>query len=77
VETEPGKSYGDFATTEEKPILCQKRCANFSNGGRVYESLSWEKSANWMTTVKRQRQLVPARIVPCNVVNLADVNITL
>jgi hypothetical protein len=27
--------------------------------------------------VKRQRQLVPARIVPCNVVNLADVNITL
>lgn len=77
VETEPGKSYGDFATTEEKPNLCQKRCANFSNGGRVYESLSWEKSANWMTTVKRQRQLVPARIVPCNVVNLADVNITL
>lgn len=77
METEPGKSYGDFATTEEKPNLCQNRCANFSNGGRLYESLSWEKSANWITTVKRQRQLVPARIVPCNVVNLADVNITL
>ncbi|KAF9681298.1 hypothetical protein SADUNF_Sadunf06G0211400 [Salix dunnii] len=43
MEGEPGKSYGDFAATEEKPNLCEKRCANFSNGGRVYESLKLEK----------------------------------
>ncbi|KAJ6406159.1 hypothetical protein OIU84_009809 [Salix udensis] len=43
MEAEPGKSYGDFSATEEKPNLCEKRCANFSNGGRVYESLKLEK----------------------------------
>ncbi|KAJ6329943.1 hypothetical protein OIU76_008713 [Salix suchowensis] len=43
MEAEPGKSYVDFSATEEKPNLCEKRCANFSNGGRVYESLKLEK----------------------------------
>ncbi|KAJ6743871.1 hypothetical protein OIU85_017772 [Salix viminalis] len=43
MEAEPGKSYGDFSATEEKTNLCEKRCANFSNGGRVYESLKLEK----------------------------------
>ncbi|KAJ6697766.1 hypothetical protein OIU79_011341 [Salix purpurea] len=43
MEAEPGKSYGHFSATEEKPNLREKRCANFSNGGRAYESLKLEK----------------------------------
>ncbi|CAK7353894.1 unnamed protein product [Dovyalis caffra] len=55
MEAEPGKSYGDPATSEEKRNMCQKRCGNFSNGDRVYESLSWTRSANSLRTVKRHR----------------------
>uniref|UniRef100_A0A6N2K191 Uncharacterized protein n=1 Tax=Salix viminalis TaxID=40686 RepID=A0A6N2K191_SALVM len=46
--SESAKSYGDLPTTDEKPDLCQKRCANFSSGGRVYEYLSRTNSANRM-----------------------------
>nr|TKS11135.1 hypothetical protein D5086_0000077370 [Populus alba] len=55
-EAESGNSYGDLTTTDEKPSLCQKRCAPFSSGGRVYESLSWTNSANRMRTIKRHQQ---------------------
>lgn len=55
-EAESGNSYGDLTTTDEKPSLCQKRCATFSSGGRVYESLSWTHSANRMRTIKRHQQ---------------------
>ncbi|KAJ6434861.1 hypothetical protein OIU84_000161 [Salix udensis] len=44
--SESAKSYGDLPTTDEKPDLCQKRCATFSSGGRVYEYLSRTNSAN-------------------------------
>ncbi|KAJ6673924.1 hypothetical protein OIU85_012889 [Salix viminalis] len=46
--SESAKSYGDLPTTDEKPDLCQKRCATFSSGGRVYEYLSRTNSANRM-----------------------------
>lgn len=55
-EAESGNSYGDLTTTDEKPSLCKKRCATFSSGGRVYESLSWTHSANRMRTIKRHQQ---------------------
>ncbi|KAB5513847.1 hypothetical protein DKX38_027753 [Salix brachista] len=46
--SESAKSYGDLPTTDEKPDLCQKRCATFSSGGRVYEYLSRTNPANRM-----------------------------
>ncbi|KAJ6732244.1 hypothetical protein OIU79_003382 [Salix purpurea] len=46
--SESAKSHGDLPTTDKKPDLCQKRCATFSSGGRVYEYLSRTNSANRM-----------------------------